>query len=296
MLQKILFSLLVLVIPFACASRDPEPPPPTDAGTTTDALADCEPGPRLCFSDTGVNPTLAGVALASARELRRWDPARDLTVAAPGAAGTTYEVVVLSESAKGACRPAGCPQLTALLGLQHPDASQTIDVATFDPVRFRAALVSGVTRQKAFEQYLAKTHPAELGPDHELSSERPRPKAKDQCGVRFVFKTAAPGGGRLAKPELIRNRMLAYGGTENPYLAFDVRGRRAAIDPIDGDNAPPTTTTGGCQTYELDRVWDPSGTLLGKCCVTQAGQNGALVPVQRAEGYVGCKAGATPTR
>lgn len=65
---------------------------------------------------------------------------------------------------------------------------------------------------------------------------------------------------------------------------------------FDGDSTRDTTDDGSCPTYELDRVFNPTNSRLGKCCVTVSHMNGALVPLPRAVGYLGCKAGVIPTR
>ena len=51
-----------------------------------------------------------------------------------------------------------------------------------------------------------------------------------------------------------------------------------------------------CPRYAIDRVRDPSHSLLGTCCTTVSGSAGALVALPRAAGYLGCKAGSPPTR
>jgi hypothetical protein len=101
--------------------------------------------------------------------------------------------------------------------------------------------------------------------------------------------------GAYTKPANLANNLYFFGHPNNAYLAFTVTNGDAAIDPIDGDNSAPTTTSGSCRTFELDRVYSPTTNLTGKCCVTISGQNGALAAVPKAPGYYGCKAGLIPT-
>lgn len=232
-----------------------------------------------CFTDVGSDPTHAALALASARELQRWD-SRDFEIR-DGA-------LVLSAQGRSRCLN-DCKHLQAVLGLQDSSVSEIIDLRTFDPAHFRVNLTLNYTRQTALLAHLQSKNPLALNP-HQLSGEKPDPKGAGDCGSHYKFKVTG------TEAENLRYRIELFGGLSNDFLAFTVRGQRVSIDPIDGDNAVDTTTAGGCPTYELDRVYNPSGSLAGTCCVTVAGVNGALLNIRGNPGYLGCKAGAIPTR
>jgi len=64
----------------------------TVSSEEAEGLAKTEDAVNACYTNNGLNPTKAALAVAMADELGRWDPAHDLTVAWNG-------VVALKSSA-----------------------------------------------------------------------------------------------------------------------------------------------------------------------------------------------------
>jgi len=249
---------------------------------------------RACNSSSGILPTKASLAVAMARELGRWDALTDLV----RIDNNGHNTVALSAAGLQRCAARGnaCENTQAILALQDRAVTQVIDQNTFNPTTFREDLVASFARQRDRLQDLQNS-PSQLPAPHELSHVGgPTDLGIGACGPHWVFAPTTPTGGVYPKPANLSNALYFFGEPSNPYLGFTMTGGNVAIDPIDGDNSTPVASTGSCATYELDRVYDPQNTLLGACCVTVAGVNGAMQPVPRARGYVGCKGGSVPTR
>ncbi|HEX7451529.1 MAG TPA: hypothetical protein VF294_04560, partial [Polyangiaceae bacterium] len=94
---------------------------------------------QYCYSNNGLMPSKAALAVAMARELGRWDTAHDL--AAP------YNAPVqLSSTAN--CVNNGCKNTIALLGLQDDRITQQnlVDQNVFNPSVYRNDLFAAMDR------------------------------------------------------------------------------------------------------------------------------------------------------
>lgn len=240
-----------------------------------------------CSSNSGINPTKAALAVAMANELGRWDPVADLTV-------TWDWKVILSSTGEGRCRN-GCANTKAILGLQDVSTTQVINQNVFNPTSFREDLIASFSRQKSYIQSLAMNNRSALPEEHVLvKTGGPLSLGTGACGPHYLYQPSKPDGRALDKPANLANALVFFGiYSGNNYLAFTTYNGNVAIDPTDGDNATPVTTSGSCPTYENDRVYNPSGNLLNTCCISVYGGAGALQSVLRAPGYLGCKVGAT---
>jgi hypothetical protein len=248
-----------------------------------------------CNTLSGLRPTKASLAVAMATELKRWDPLVDLTRTWINGA----EHVVLSSAGHNRCSAMGsnCANTKALLGLQDQSITQVIEQSRFNPTSYRHELLSGFQRQIDRNNDLARNAPARLPSPHRLTKVGgPTNLGIGACGPHWVFKPERASGGSYPDPADLANNLYFFGHPTNDYLAFTVTNGNVAIDPIDGDNSAPLTTSGSCPTYELDRVYSPASDMRGLCCITVSGQNGALAAVPKAYGYYGCKAGLVPTR
>jgi len=247
-----------------------------------------------CNNNSGIAPTLASLGVATAMELKRWDPLTDFTRATVNG---LYQLT-LSSAGNARCSAMGssCQNIKGLLGLQDPSTSQVINQNRFNPNSYNQELLNAFDRQMQRTASLQKNTPAQLAAPHKLTKVGgPTNLGIGACGPHWVFKPTTPTGGTYPNPLYLKNNLYFINQNTNPFVSFVVTSEaNVGIDPIDGDNSTPTTTSGSCPTYELDRVYNPTNTLLNKCCVTVSAKNGALVALPRAAGYLGCKAGALP--
>jgi hypothetical protein len=238
-----------------------------------------------CNSNNGVNPTKAALAVAMATELGRLEPIADLT--------RSDGAVALSAAGLSRCMN-GCANTEAILGLQSDEVREIIDQNAFNPTTFREELLASFDRQINWSLDLARNNPSALPEEHTLVRiGGPLSLGTGSCGPHYVFTATKPSGDPLTNAANLKNNLVFFGiYSGNDYLDFTVLSEigSIALDPTDGDNAPPVTTSGSCPTYENDRVYDPDNTLLGTCCVTSVlNTAGTLQPIRRAPGYLGCK-------
>jgi len=243
-----------------------------------------------CNTVSGIMPTKASLAVAMANELKRWDALTDLT--------RTANRVELSAAGIKRCADMGssCDNTKALLALQDNSTSEVISQNRFNPTAYREDLLASFGRQQDQINHLKMNYPSRVPAAHKLTKVGgPTNLGTGACGPHWLYKPTTPSGGTYPSPANLANALYFFGHPINAFLAFTSSNGNVAIDPIDGDNSSPITTSGSCPTYELDRTYNPTNSLLSKCCVTVAGSNGALVALPRAAGYLGCKAGAVPT-
>jgi hypothetical protein len=242
-----------------------------------------------CSTVAGMFPTKAGLAVAMAEELGRFDPVHDLTTVATYTP-TFQRTTVLSSTAK--CLKNKCANTKALLGQQTPSLSAIVDQSIFNPTNYSSDLKSSFDRQTDLIANLTKNNPKQLPPAHKLTKVAgPLNLGRGACGAHYVFQADHLDGTPLTSSEAenMSNSLMYFGyglsGGNNPYIAFAVtsqgcpKGRTCiAIDPTDGDNGSTATTTGqAAVTYPMNRVWDPANDLLGDACVTTANKRATLV-------------------
>jgi hypothetical protein len=257
----------------------------TDEGITAESGQDWA---RTCSFSSGVNPTKAALAVAMATELGRLDPLADLTWD-----WGQYQVV-LSGTGLARCHN-NCANTEAILGLQSEEVSQIIDQRVFNPTNFKWDLFSSFQRQRDWNDNLARNSPWMLPENHAtVRTGGPLDLGTGACGPHYLYRATKPDGSALQNAENLKNNLVFFGLLSgNDYLAFTALHNNTdaniALDPTDGDNALPVTTSGSCPTYENDRVYNPTYSLLGKCCITVSGYKGTLQKILRARGYLGCK-------
>jgi hypothetical protein len=242
-----------------------------------------------CYTNSGLNPTKAALAVAMADELGRWAPDKDLTVVPGGAMDPYGMVVALSGSAT--CLKNNCGNTRALLGQQDGRLIKFIDQNVFNPAVYENDLRAALQRSQTMISDLARNNPAGLPPAHVLTRVGgPLDLGLGACGPHFVFQADRPDGTPLTTTEAnnLGKALCMYGfGTcgGNPFISFTVTGQACpvgrtciAVDPADGDNTSTTTTTAGSiPQYPMNRVYDPANTLLNSQCSTTAGKVTKLV-------------------
>jgi hypothetical protein len=239
-----------------------------------------------CNTSNGVYPTKAGLMVAMGDELGRWDPVHDLALqTVNGVFG-----VVLSSTAK--CLKNQCANTKGLLGQQNAAISSFVDQKVFSPQNYASDLYASFDRQKNLINNLTLNAPTQLPPTHKLTKVGgPVDLGTGACGAHYVFQADHLDGTPLTAAEAANmvNELGFYGyatgSSANPFIAFTVTGQGCpvgrtcvAVDPAEGDNdTPPTTTAQAAVTYPMNRLWDPSNTTLGKLCITTANKAGTMV-------------------
>jgi hypothetical protein len=259
----------------------------TDTESETVGSASAEV--NACYTNSGLNPTKAALAVAMADELGRWDPARDLQVIYGGGNFPgVYQVVVLHPAA--VCLKNNCANTKALLGQQDPRS--VVDQNVFNPWMYNSEVVASANRNTNYLSDLYRNNRSKMPPAHKLTLVGgPVDLGLGACGPHYVFQADKLDGTPLTATEAanLSNGMCFYGfgtcGNGNPYIKYTVTGQGCpagrtcvAVDPADGDNGSTTTTTAGsAPVYPLNRVYDPTNSLLTSACTTTAGKVTKLI-------------------
>ena len=242
-----------------------------------EGLAKSEEAVNACYSNSGLNPTKAALAVAMADELGRLDPIHDLVVA--------WDGVRLSSSA--VCIKNNCANTKALLGQQGNGPWSFMDQNVFNPAIYKNDLVASMDRQSTVLSDIQRNAPWNMPPAHKLTKVGgPVNLGIGACGPHYVFQADRKDGTPLSATEAanLGNGMCFYGfgncGNGNSYLKYTVTGQGCptgrtcvAVDPTDGDNGSGTTTTAGSvPTYPLNRLYDPTNSKLNTQCLTTGGK------------------------
>lgn len=274
-------------------------------GDGSEQVGNASQAATACYSNSGLNPTKAALAVAMADELGRWAPDKDL-VRVNGGAATQYNYIV-QLSGNAVCLKNNCANTRAILGQQDDRLKTIIDQNVFNPTNFRNDLSSSLERAQTMISDLTRNSPSTLPPAHMLTKVGgPIDLGLGACGPHYVFQADHPDGTPLTSTEAtnLGKALCAYsygscGG--NPYIAYTLTGQGCptgrtciAVDPADGDNGTTTTTTAGsAPTYPLNRLYDPSNTYLNTACTTTLGKVTKLVSrcstVPNTCGYLYCQ-------
>lgn len=257
-----------------------------DGGETIDSETHAA---TACYTNSGLNPTKAALAVAMADELGRWAPDKDL-VRVNGGAATQYNYIVLL-SGSAVCLKNNCANTRAILGQQDGKLINFIDQNVFNPAVFRNDLSAALDRSQTMMSDLGRNNPGLLPPAHKLTMVGgPVDLGVGACGPHYVFQADHLDGTPLSSAEAtnLGRALCTYGyGScgNNPYISYALTtqgcpaGRTCiAVDPADGDNGSTTTTTAGsAPQYPMNRVYDPSNSLLATPCTSTAGKVTKLV-------------------
>ena len=83
------------------------------------------------------------------------------------------------------------------------------------------------------------------------------------CDTIFTYDAKNTAAVTWQPRKQLKNKLLFFGGTGNPFLAFSSTGTTVSIDPTYGLNQDGTTTTGGC-TAACTKL--SSASVAGQCC------------------------------
>lgn len=224
----------------------------TEAPMTSDEIGQNQEA--LCANGDGVNSALAGLAVAAAKELRRWQSSRDFYV------DSNYRLA-LTSTGKARCSDGRCWNTQAILDLQRaPFGSVKFGSVSFNADNFKSRLVSEFNEQKICEARTGSggaNCPAE---EHLLTFKSQQPGA---CDTLFTFTATTPTGGALRSPLQLKNKLIFAGYPENPYLAFSSTSSSVTIDPTFGLNESGSASAGSCMPACL-RMSSSDAT--GQCC------------------------------
>jgi len=274
------------------------------ASDSGERIGNASEAASTCYTNSGLNPTKAALAVAMADELGRWAPDKDLVRVNGGAATQWNYVVQLSSSA--VCLKNNCANTRAILGQQDDRLIAFIDQNVFNPAVFRNDLSASLQRAQTMISDLTRNNPRNLPPAHVLTMlGGPVDLGLSACGPHYVFQADHTDGTPLSSTEAtnLGNALCTYGyGScgNNPFISYTLTGQGCpagrtciAVDPADGDNTSTTTTTAGSvPTYPLNRLYDPSNTFLNSACSTTTGKAGKMLSKCTAQpntcGYLYC--------
>lgn len=208
----------------------------------------------LCANGDGTNSTMAALAVATAKELGRWQSSRDFFVDEAGR-------LALTDTGRARCADGECWNTQALLDLQGATPGEVeIGGVTFNPEVFNQSLVENFGEQLACEAHPGDSEESCSAEEHRLNFKHQREGA---CDTVFTFLAKDERGRALRHPEQLKNKLIFAGYPENEFLSFKSRGSLVSIDPTYGLNPGGSTTTGSC-TAACTKI--SSTNITGQCC------------------------------
>jgi hypothetical protein len=224
----------------------------TEASLTTDEIG--QNAQALCANGDGVNSAMAALAVATAKELERWESTRDFHVDKKGR-------LALTRTGKAQCSDGKCWNTQALLDLQKaPDGTVELGGEAFNAETFRSQLSAGQKKQEACEARAGTGKSGCAAEEHKLAFQSQQAGA---CDTLFTFAATTPEGGPLKRPAQLKNKLIYVGYPENEYLSFTSTGSTVSIDPTYGLNDDGSTSTGSCSAA---CVKISSTNVAGQCC------------------------------
>ena len=244
-IKKILsLSLLALGMATGC----------TEAPMTSEEIGQNQEA--LCANGDGVNSVMAALAVATAKELGRWNPTTDF---AP-INGAPWHLQ-LTATGKARCPGGNCWNTQAILDLQK---------APFNSVKFGTTVLNSNNLISTLTARWNEQRNCELRggtgdtnctvEQHKLTFKSSQAGA---CDTIFTFNATNTTGGLLKAPNQLKNKLMYVGYPSNPFLAFSSTGTTVSIDPTYGLNEGGTTTTGSCSAA-CTKI--SSTNIAGGCC------------------------------
>jgi len=218
-----------------------------------------------CWNPEGTNAMIAAVAVAVADELGRWKVGTDFTLKR----GTyNQEHMVLTQAGLNECakngKP-GCPITSALLFFQDANYDNKWKFANgiqLSSWSFASRLAAGWRAQKTCEDRAVlnpKDSNACAAEEHKLSF---LGNVQGVCALDYNFQARSPTGKALARPDLLKNKLLWAGHPQNPYIAFKSTPDTVTVDPYwesTDDGSSGASCVNACSKTSLTN-------LTGKCC------------------------------
>lgn len=204
-----------------------------------------------CFDPTGTDSVLAALAVATASELRRWQPTLDFYVS-----GGSLQ---LTPTGKQRCADGECFNTQALLDMQKSysriEVRPGVDVS---PSLLRLRLTYNHEQQaKCTTSFWNRCS----APSHEfrfLHSEQ------GPCDMNYWFEVVDLQGNPLTyRLRDLEEKLIWVDVEDNSYIRFQVEGSTISIDPTYGLNESGSSTSGSCSAA-CTKV--SSSDLTGQCC------------------------------
>jgi hypothetical protein len=188
-----------------------------------------------CTDSKGVHSAMAGLAVATATELKRWQPTKDFAV--------RNGVLELTTTGKARCADGRCWNTQAILDLQKAPlgAVQMRPGVNLDTKAFKSGLTTNLTFQVA--QLFTPLNL--LVPEHRFELMHSEAGGCDQF---YWFNVKSPTGGAVSSLLLsqLKQKLTWVGGDRNPYIQFQTEGTMVGIDPTYGLNQAGATSSGSC--------------------------------------------------
>jgi hypothetical protein len=228
-------------------------------------LGQVEQGVMNCANPDGTNSVMAALAVATAQELKRWQPSKDFVVFGTSgmseAAGGAQQAIKLTATGKGRCSDGKCAKVQALLDMQYDQANGKVKMGnvTLSPSALRSRLVAKLKEQATCEQRPANGGANCPVEEHTLTFQN---AVKGGCDTNFFFKAAGTDGKPLKYPAQLKNKLI-WVDTQNPYVMFQAAGDIVSIDPTYGLNEDSTNSAGSC-TAACTKI--TTSNVAGACC------------------------------
>jgi len=194
-----------------------------DVAETSSALS--------CSQAQWQDPMRAALAVSMAREIGRIDALKDLY---------SGDRVYLTQDAKNRCASRGfgaCNNTQAILDHQLGTVNNYVPQNIFSATAFREDLKASFARQQNHEANLRRNSPRQMPGEYALNQIGTFSVA-GACGVHFEF--AAQG----VALQNLQERLMFFGGNQNPYIAFIASAGKIAIDPSGTMNGDSGTSSG----------------------------------------------------
>jgi hypothetical protein len=236
-----------------------------DAELAEVELGQVEQGVMNCANPDGTNSVMAALAVATAQELKRWQPSKDFVVFKTNGTSESQagpaDAVKLTPMGKSRCADGKCAKVQALLDMQYDGANGKIRIGNtmLSPSALRSRLAAKLREQATCEQRPGvggANCPVE---EHSLTFQS---AAKGGCDTNFFFKASGIDGKPLKTPAQLKNKLI-WVDTQNPYVQFQAAGDIVSIDPTYGLNEDSTNSAGSCAAM-CTRV--TTSNVAGQCC------------------------------
>jgi len=227
----------------------------TDAPMPSETIEQIEQMEQaLCDNVDGVPSAMAGLAVATATELGRWEPTSDFEV--------KRGELRLTAAGKRHCDDGECWNTRAILELQDaPPGAVALGGKSFDAASFRRALARNFDEQRRCEANSGGRNRESCRAErHELTLDSVSPGA---CDTVYTFEATTPRGAPLREPERLANKLIYVGYPENEYLSFTSTATTVSIDPTYWLNPTDDTSSGACAAacIRISRT-----NVAGACC------------------------------
>jgi hypothetical protein len=196
--------------------------------------------PSSCHDITGTDPVLAALAVATATELRRWQPTKDFTISWTGQ-------LTLTATGKARCADGKCFNTQALLDLQK-DAASKAELrpgVRANPLFIRTALTFAYARQTTCFSLLGLPMIGCGVPEHQFKLVG---TDRGTCDTNYWFQVQSPSGVPLSVADMqaLQKGLVWVNAETNKYISFQVNGNTVGIDPTYGLNTTTAVSSGAC--------------------------------------------------